>query len=295
MRCSLKGKYKKDFQLKKSKLYHTDIVTVGDEVSLDLNNDGSGIIHTIGERRNYLSRKAPRIRGASYRGERLEQVVASNIDNFFIISSVDEPPFNNRVIDRFIVAGESSNINMVIIINKIDLDDMNKMDTWINLYDNIGYNVIKTSTLNSTGLPELASLLKNKTNIFWGQSGVGKSSLLNKIYPHLNLETSPISNSTFKGVHTTVTSKLFEVETDTFLIDTPGIREIDPFGIKKEDLSHYFIEFKAYAAECKFSTCTHHHEPDCKVRRAVEQSKISKERYDSYLRLLETIEEDIIF
>ena len=183
IRCGLKGKFKKDFRLKKDKLYHTDVAIVGDEVIFDLNRDGTGIIHTINPRKNYLSRKAPKIRGASYRGERLEQIVASNIDNFFIITSVAEPPFNNKVVDRFIVAGESSNLNIIIVFNKIDLDKNNSIRSWVNLYREIGYNVLTASTFDSKGLQTLKSLCFDKINIFWGQSGVGKSSLLNKIFP----------------------------------------------------------------------------------------------------------------
>lgn len=295
IRCGLKGKYKKDFQLKKDKLYHTDIAIVGDEVSFDLNRDGTGIIHNINPRRNYLSRKAPKIRGASYRGERLEQIVAANFDNFFIITSAAEPPFNNKVIDRFIVAGESSYLNIIIIFNKIDLDENNLIDEWVNLYDSIGYKTLTTSVVTEKSLYELKQLCIGKINLFWGQSGVGKSSLLNKIFPHLNLDTSAVSSSTDKGLHTTVTSILVKVDENTFMIDTPGIREIDPFGIRKEDLCHFFLEFGKFAADCRFNTCTHNHEPGCKVTEAVEQNQISQARYESYLRILETIEEDIIF
>lgn len=295
IRCGLKGKYKKEFQLKKDKLYHTDIAIVGDEVLFDLNRDGTGIIHTINPRRNYLSRKAPKMRGASYRGERLEQIIAANIDNFFIITSAAEPPFNNKVVDRFIVAGESSHLNVIIIFNKIDLDENDSMDSWVTLYKGIGHKVLTTSTVSDEGLDELRFLCSGKINIFWGQSGVGKSSLLNKIFPHLDLETGKVSGSTDKGLHTTVTSIQLKVDKDTFVIDTPGIREIDPFGIRKEDLCHYFLEFGEYVAKCKFNTCTHNHEPGCKVVEAVENSQITSERYESYLRILETIEEDIIF
>jgi len=283
------------FHLKKDKLYHTDIAIVGDEVIFDVNLDGTGIIHTINPRRNYLSRKAPKIRGASYRGERLEQIVAANIDNFFIITSVAKPPFNNKVVDRFIVAGESSHLNVIIIFNKIDLDKNNSMESWVNLYKSIGHKVLTTSIVNSEGIDELKLLCIGKINIFWGQSGVGKSSLLNKIFPNLRLETGSVSSSTDKGLNTTVTSVQLKADNDTFVIDTPGIREIDPFGIKKEDLCHYFIEFGKFASECKFNTCTHNHEPECGVLKAFQNGQISAERYESYLRILETIEEDIFF
>lgn len=260
-----------------------------------MNPDGSGVIHTINPRRNYISRKAPKIRGASYRGERLEQIIAANIDNFFIITSTAEPPFNSKVLNRLIVAGESSHLSIILVFNKIDLDTEKKTERWINLYKKIGYKVIKSSALTGEGINELKTSCLHCKNLFWGQSGVGKSSLLNKMYPQLKLETAEVSSATEKGLHTTVTSILLQVQKDTFVIDTPGIREIDPYGIRKEDLSHYFIEFREFAADCKFNTCTHNHEPGCMVIEAVKKNLISYERYESYLRILETIEEDIVF
>lgn len=291
----LRGKFKKDFSLKKDKLYRTDIAVVGDKVKFDLNDDGTGFIYEIFPRENYLSRKAPRIRGASYRGERLEQIIASNIDQVFIVTSISEPNFNNKTVDRFLVACESSHLSVKIIINKTDLDENNSVKHWQSLYTKIGYEVLLTSTKTETGIDELKLKLPAKKNLFWGQSGVGKSSLLNKIYPHLNLKVGEISNYTSKGTHTTVTSTMFFVGDNTYIIDTPGVREIDPYGIRKEDLGHYFIEFSDFINECRFNTCTHNHEPGCAVVEAVKKGLISEERYDSYLRILETVEVDINF
>jgi ribosome biogenesis GTPase len=295
VRCSLKGKFKKDFNLKKDKLYLTDIVAVGDFVEYDLNEDGTGIIFSIQERENFLSRKAPKVKGSGFRGERLEQVIASNIDNFFIITSIFSPAFNNKVLDRFLVIGESAGLNCYIIINKEDLDQENLLAEWVDIYSKIGYKVIRTSAKKGTGIKELEDLFFNKKNILWGQSGVGKSSLLNAIFSHLNLKTKLISRFHDKGTHSTVTSTMFKVGENTFVIDTPGIRELDPYGIRKEDLSRYFIEFIPFIDNCRFNTCTHDHEPGCGVIEAVEHEEIFPERYDSYLRLLETIEQDINF
>ncbi len=260
-----------------------------------MQSDGTGFIYNIQKRRNYLSRKAPRIKGAGYRGERLEQVVAANIDELFIVSSVHEPDFNNKVVDRFLITGESSNLKINIIINKIDLDKRNFMKEWGKLYKSIGYNVYYTSALTKTGVKDLKSELKGKINLFWGHSGVGKSSLLNVMYPELNLRTGSISTFTDKGTHTTVTTEMIKVNPETYIIDTPGIREVEPYGVKQEDLGHYFPEFLPYINECKFNTCTHHHEPGCAVIEAVEEEKIYLDRYESYLKILDTIEEDIIF
>ena len=295
IRSGLKGKFKKDFNLKKDKLYLTDIAVTGDVVQFDLNRDGTGIIHTVEKRRNYLSRKAPRIKGAGYRGERLEQVVAANIDELYAVNSVFEPDFNNKVVDRFLVTGESAHIKVNIIINKTDLDKERQIDAWSGLYRSAGYDVFLTSVKKKTGISELKNEMKGKRSLFWGHSGVGKSSLLNTIYPSLNLRTGIISTFTDKGTHTTVTAEMIKIEPGTFIIDTPGIREIEPYGVRKEDLGHYFPEFLPYINKCKFNTCTHHHEPGCAVIDAVDEGQISIYRYESYLKILDTIEEDIIF
>lgn len=291
----MRGKFKQDFKLKKEKLFHTDIAVVGDAVEFEVTGEGTGVIEKIDKRKNYLSRKAPKQKGASYRGERLEQIVASNIDNFFIITSAQSPPFNNKTLDRFLVAGESSNLEPMIILNKVDLVEEEMVDYWRKIYEQAGYKFFSTSVLENSGIYNLKHFLRGKINLFWGQSGVGKSSLLNKIYPQLKLEVGEISKSWGRGKHTTVTVSMERISENTFIIDTPGIREIDPFGIKKEDLYHYFKEFIPFAAKCRYPRCSHEHEPECGIADAVEKNFISAERYDSYLRLLNTIEEDIVF
>ncbi len=295
IRCSLRGKFQKTFSLKKDKLYAVDIACVGDIIEYEKNQDGTGVITEIYPRKNYISRKAPRIKGASARGQRLEQIVASNVDNLIIVSSTKSPRFNNRLIDRLIVAAESSHINPIIVINKTDLDENKDYESWTSLYTNIGYKVMKTSVIKNVGLDDLKELFLSKINLLWGQSGVGKSSLLNALYPGLELKTGLISDYSSKGKHTTVTSLMRKVEENTFIIDTPGIREIDPYGIKKEDLSHYFIEFTKVNDNCRFNTCTHFHEPGCVIVEEVSKGNISSERYQSYLNILETIEDDLFF
>lgn len=260
-----------------------------------MNDDGTGVIHQILPRKNYISRKAPSIKGASTRGERLEQIIASNIDNLIIVSSCKTPKFSNRLIDRLIVCAESSHINPIIVINKTDLDSSNDYKFWSELYLSIGYEVVETSTIHKIGLDRLSSVLKGKVNLVWGQSGVGKSSLLNELYPGLNLKVNIVSESTSKGKHTTVTSVLKKIDEDTFVIDTPGIREIDPYGIRKEDLGHFFNDFLPFMNDCRFNTCTHNHEPGCKIVNAVEEGIINQERYQSYLNILATIEDDMNF
>lgn len=296
IRCYLRGKFQKEFELKKDKLYTLDIAAVGDFVDFDMNDDGTGVIGKICERQNYLSRKAPKVKGASYRGERLEQIIAANVDNLFVVTSIKNPSFNSRLVDRLIVAAESSQIKPYIIINKIDLDKKNLADEWSRLYNEVGYDVILSSVVKPVSSQhELKKAINGKVSVLWGHSGVGKSSLLNLFYPHLNLKVKEVSKYSSKGIHTTVTVRMEKVGEDTFIIDTPGIREIAPYGITKENLSHYFIEFLPFIHSCKFNTCTHHHEPGCAVIEAVEKNKISEKRYESYLHLLESIEDDLYF
>jgi ribosome biogenesis GTPase len=175
------------------------------------------------------------------------------------------------------------------------LTDIDSLNEWADLYKNIGYEVFITSVIAQTGISRVKDKLAGKKNLFWGQSGVGKSSLLNSLYTDLKFKIGEISDYTSKGVHTTVTSNMIYVGDNTYIIDTPGVREIDPYGIRKEDLGHYFIDFERFINKCKFNTCTHHHEPGCAVIKALKNGDIYTERYDSYLRILETVEEDINF
>lgn len=295
-RCMLRGKFKKDLQTKKDKLYTYDLATVGDRVEFDPGTGGTGFIHKIHDRRNYLSRKALKIKGANYRGERLEQVIAANTDKLFIVSSTQQPKFNNRLIDRIIVAGESARVDTAVVINKMDLcGEDDEIHAWIELYREIGYKVFPVSAKINEGIDDLRDELSGFRNVFWGQSGVGKSSVLNSLFPALNLKTGDVSTFSQKGRHTTVTCVLNRIDENTDVIDTPGIREIDPYGISKENLSHYFREFAEFIPSCRFNTCTHFHEPECAVRDAAERGDIPPERYESYLNLLNTVEDDIFF
>lgn len=296
VRCYLRGKFQKEFELKKDKLFTLDIAAVGDFVKFTLNADGTGSIEKIEERKNHISRKAPKIKGASYRGQRLEQIVCANVDNLFIVTSIKKPSFNNRSVDRLLVTAESSHVKPFLIINKVDLDKNDSAQKWKEFYEEIGYTVFVTSTeVGSDSFNKVKEDLDGKVNLFWGHSGVGKSSILNKIFPELNFKVKKVSEYSNKGTHTTVTSRMELVGKDTFIIDTPGIREIDPYGITKENLSHYFIEFVKLIHGCKFNTCTHHHEPGCAIIKAVKAGEISEERYISYLNILDTIEEDLYF
>lgn len=268
-----------------------DIVTVGDKVKIAINEDGRGEIKKIFERENYFSRKAPKLKGTSGKGERLEQIFAANIDNIVIVASANEPNFNNRLIDRITVAAESSHIGVIVVINKSDIGIAEEIEDWKDIYSACGYNVIVTSVKQNKGIYQLGEVIKNSTSLFCGQSGVGKSSLLNSLFPQLDFRVGKVSEASHKGKHTTVSSILQYVNNHTAIIDSPGIREFAPFGIKKEDLSHHFIDMLPFVNNCKFNTCTHLHEPGCAVIEAVDNEQISVERYYSYLNILENIED----
>jgi len=243
------------------------------------------------DRENFFSRKAPFLKGTAGKGERLEQIFAANIDNVVIVASANNPVFNNRLIDRITVAAESSHVDVIIVINKCDIGTAEEIEDWKEIYTACGYDVFVTSVKENIGLYQLSEALKNSTNLFCGMSGVGKSSLLNSLFPQLEFKVGEVSELLHKGKHTTVSAVLQKVDENTIIIDSPGIREFAPYGITNEDLSHYFIEFKPYMNNCKFNTCTHQHEPGCAVIEAVDNELISVERYYSYLNILENIED----
>lgn len=298
VRCSMKGKFKIDNRLKKDKLFQLDTFAIGDIVEFEINKDGTGVIAKVLPRTNYISRKAPKMKGGTYRGERFEQIMAANLSRVMIVNSVQNPSFNNRSLDRFLVAVESSGLTPIIVINKIDLADaslLEEINAIVQLYEDIGYQVILTSSKSGKNISELRTLLGMQTTFIWGHSGVGKSSLANSLFPGLDLTVGEVSSSTNKGMHTTVTVRMHEPAKGTFLIDSPGIREIDPYGITKEDLTHYFREFEIHTENCKYNRCTHSHEPDCGIIAAVEKGIIHSERYQSYLNIYNTIEDDLYF
>lgn len=291
-RCVLRGKLKLEAEWKKDKLLYTDLVVVGDYVEFELTDDNIGVIEKLPERKNYLSRKAPYIKGISEKGKRFEQIIAANIDYTFIVTSIDKPKFNNRALDRMLVTAESCETTPIIIINKIDLYKKKRELYWYQLYTTLRYKVIKTSTISGQGIDEIMELIRGKTSVFIGHSGVGKSSIMNQLDPRINQKVGEISEVWQKGRHVTVTSRMYELDNNTYVIDTPGLREIEPYGLTREDISHYFKEINIVSKNCKFNRCTHTHEPECKVKESVENNIIPAERYESYLRLIETLDEN---
>jgi ribosome biogenesis GTPase len=276
--CRLKGK----FRLQGVK--HTNPVTVGDKVQFEMEpNSENGVIFSIENRKNYIIRKASNLSKQTH-------IIASNIDQAILMVTIAFPTTSLGFIDRFLATAEAYHIPTTIIFNKVDLctdglEDI--LNDTIHLYHNqVGYNYIKTSVNDQIGLDEVKALLKDKTTLVAGHSGVGKSSLLNGIEPTLNLKTGEISKSSFNGQHTTTFAQMHPLSFGGFIIDTPGIREFGVVDLNNAELSHYFKEMKPYIGKCKFNNCKHMNEPQCAVLEAIEQGIIPAERYQSYLSIM---------
>jgi ribosome biogenesis GTPase len=276
--CRLKGKFRLQG------LKHTNPVTVGDKVNFEMEpNSENGVIFSIENRKNYIIRKASNLSKQTH-------IIASNIDQAILMVTIAFPTTSLGFIDRFLATAEAYHIPTTIIFNKVDLctdglEDV--LNDTIHLYHNqVGYNYIKTSVNDQIGLNEVKALLKDKTTLVAGHSGVGKSSLLNGIEPNLNLKTGEISKSSFNGQHTTTFAQMHPLSFGGFIIDTPGIREFGVVDLNNAELSHYFKEMKPYIGKCRFNNCKHEHEPDCGVLKAVAEGIVPQERYYSYLSIL---------
>lgn len=280
--CRLRGKFRKDME---HDIRQTNPIAVGDIVEFDMNDDGSGQIFHIQERRNRIPRQATH-------GRQGIQIIAANVDKAFAVQSVRQPKFKQGFIDRFLVCCEAYHITPVVILNKFDLarkQDLEDVDQIIQLYKEIGYDIITTSIYDEASLKVLEDHLKNNTSVFIGHSGVGKSSLLNAIEPNLSQTVGAVSESSNKGKHTTTYSELFPLKNGGYLVDTPGIREFGLVNIDKYELATYFPEMRAFIDQCKFYNCTHDHEPNCAIREAVENQQISEMRYKSYLQISDSL------
>lgn len=278
----LKGRLKGKFKIDDIKL--SNPIAVGDYVGFEFENNDSEqvIIEKIYDRENYI------IRNSVHKANHYH-IIAANIDELFLIVTFSFPETSYGFIDRFLVAAESFRIPTTIIVNKIDLfkeKDHQKLVEFKKLYEQLGYKVFAISAEQNIETEQLKAYLKNKKILFSGHSGVGKSTLMNCIFPDLKQKTMPISNFANKGVHTTTFAEMFHLENNTFLIDTPGIKEFGLVEIEKNELSHYFTEMRALIGECKFNTCLHEKEPQCAVIKAVESGEIANSRYKSYLSIL---------
>lgn len=263
----------------------TNPVTVGDWVDISINEDETGTIEVIHERKNYITRQATH-------GRKGEQILVSNLDIAFVVQSIRQPALREGFIDRFLVTCEAYEVPAGIIINKRDLakkEDDGLIDELQDVYEELGYKVFTTIAHDSDGLSLLKEELADKTSVFIGPSGVGKTSLLNAIDPSYSEKTAEVSSYSNKGKHTTTFAKLIKLSNGGYLADTPGIREFGLFNIEPWELSLYFPEMLEPRKRCRFNTCTHLHEPQCGVMEAFEQGEISASRYDSYIKMLESL------
>jgi len=283
--CKLKG----NFRIKDLK--STNPVAVGDYVEMVMQDQegddpfGSvGTITDITERKNYIIRKSPNL-------SKQYQIIASNIDQAFLVITVNYPVTTTTFIDRFLASTEAYRIPCFLIFNITDRYNpaqLAQMQKFIDIYQNIGYRCLEASAKQDQGIGQIREWMKNKTSVFSGHSGVGKSTLINKVEPTLNLKTREISEYHETGKHTTTFSEMFELSFGGFIIDTPGIKGFGMLEMEKEEIGHYFPEIFKRLDKCQYYNCTHTHEPGCEVKRAVSENEIAKSRYASYLGLLET-------
>jgi len=283
--CFLRG------ALKKEKTQKKNILAVGDFVQFSVENE-EGVIEEINERTSYLTRKD--------QVQNKEQLIAVNIDQVLITVSVVNPPLKPPLIDRYLIACEKGNMSPVLLINKIDLLDdpsisrkiyQKEKDLYeqsLDAYQKIDLPIISVSTKDSTGIDILKRQMAGKASVFSGQSGVGKSSLINLLC-NLNLPTQETVSRTRKGMHTTTKAHLIPIEDNGFIIDTPGIKSFGVWDLTKEDIINHFSDIKTIATGCRFHNCMHLKEPDCAVKTAIEEKTLSSLRFDSYLSLIGSI------
>lgn len=267
----------------------TNPLAVGDEVEVDLENDAdnTGMISEIYERRNYITRQSPAHKMHHH-------IIAANLDQSLVFATLKDPRTSQGFIDRFLVTCEAYHVPAIIVFNKSDIyrkKELDKFEELKEVYTDIGYTVVKMSVEKDEGLQEVKELLKDKTTLMSGHSGVGKSSFINKIFPQFHLKTQDVSGWSGKGMHTTTFAEMFDLPGGGRLIDTPGMREFGIVDISKQELSHYFPEMRALLNECQFNNCLHINEPGCAIKKALEEGRIHAERYISYWNILDSFDE----
>ena len=275
----VESKIKGNFRLKG--IRSTNPVAVGDHVEIAVNQEGTAFITSIDERRNYIVRKSQNLSKQSH-------ILAANVDQAVLVVTVNYPQTSTIFIDRFLASAEAYRVPVVLVFNKTDRlspDERRYQQAVCHLYDTIGYACYEISAATGQGVDQLMPLLKDKITLLSGNSGVGKSTLINQILPHANLKTAEISDAHNTGMHTTTFSEMLALPEGGYLIDTPGIKGFGTFDIEPEELTSYFRDIFHFARDCKFSNCTHTHEPGCAVRQALADHYIAESRYQSYLSM----------
>lgn len=285
--CKIKG----NFRLKG--IRSTNPVAVGDFVTILPNQEGTAFITAIDDRRNYIIRKSQNLSKQSH-------IIAANVDQACLVVTIAHPETSTTFIDRFLASAEAYRVPVILIFNKTDIldeDERRYLDMMMQLYRTVGYECVALSAETGDGVDALMPMLEGKTTLFSGNSGVGKSTLLNRLVPGLNLRTSEISDAHDTGTHTTTFSEMIplpvkaETSARSWLIDTPGIRGFGTFDMEPEEICSYFKEIFKFSADCRFANCTHTHEPGCAVLKAVEEHYIALSRYNSYISMLNDKEE----
>lgn len=274
--------------LKIDDITSTNPVAVGDRVEMELENEaeGTAIISEILPRHNYINRQSPRFKHQHH-------IVAANLDQSILIATLKEPRTSQGFIDRFLVASEMYHVVPFLVFNKSDLykaKEIDRFQQWKEMYEAVGYKVLLVSAENNEGLSPLLEILSNKVSLLSGHSGVGKSSLLNRLLPGMNQKVQDVSGWSGKGQHTTTFAEMFDLPGGGSIIDTPGMREFGLVDIEKSEVSHYFPEMRERLNNCQFNNCMHINEPGCAIKEATASGEIHEDRYVSYVNILESIE-----
>jgi ribosome biogenesis GTPase / thiamine phosphate phosphatase len=267
----------------------TNPVAVGDHIEMEIESEeaNTAIIDEIHNRHNYINRQSPR-------NKYQHHIVAANLDQSLLVATLKEPKTSQGFIDRFLVASEMYHVPALIVFNKSDLyknKELEKYAQWKAMYEKVGYNVLLISATRNEGVEEVVQLLADKTTLISGHSGVGKSSLLNAIFPKIKLKTQDVSGWSGKGQHTTTFAEMYDLPAGGRIIDTPGMREFGLVDIEKQEVSHYFPEMRDRLNNCQFNNCLHYNEPGCAIKAAVENGEIDEDRFVSYLGIMESIEQ----
>lgn len=282
----IESKIKGNFRLKG--IRSTNPVAVGDHVEIITNQEGTAFISAIEDRCNYIIRKSPNLSKQSH-------ILAANVDQALLVVTVNYPQTSTTFIDRFLASAEAYSVPVVLVFNKHDLlseEELHYEKMMCTLYETVGYKCVEISAETGEGVEQLFPILKDKISLLSGNSGVGKSTLINRLIPHASQRTAEISDAHNTGMHTTTFSEMIELPEGGYLIDTPGIKGFGTFDIEKEELTSYFKEIFHFSKDCRFSNCTHTHEPGCAVIKAVEDHFIAASRYQSYLSMLEDKDEN---